>query len=422
MSCTVVIGSQWGDEGKAKMIDYFAKDADVVVRYQGGANAGHTVIVNGRKFVFHLVPSGILHKEKMCVIGNGLVLDPLQIIDELEQLEKDDPTVSSRLLISDAVQLILPYHKAMDAAMENMRGSNKIGTTNRGIGPCYADKCLRIGIRAGDIFNEKVLRDRLDFALKLKNLQLEKVYGREPVSMDEIMDILNAFKKKAGSMITGTQDYLHSAVRAGKKILLEGAQAYGLDIDHGTYPFVTSSNPTIGGALLGSGLNVFDVDRVVGIVKAYTTRVGSGPFPTEDEGADGNFLRERGGEFGATTGRPRRCGWFDLEFLKKSVMINGYSELALTKLDVLTGLKKIKVAVGYEVNGRRAERISPAALENAVPVYEELDGWAEDMSGCTSFDQLPSAAKDYIRFIEKGAGVKISVISTGADRENTFTL
>lgn len=422
MSCTVVIGSQWGDEGKAKMIDYFAKDADVVVRYQGGANAGHTVIVDGRKFVFHLVPSGILHKEKMCVIGNGLVLDPLQLIDELSKLEKDDPSVSSRLLISDAVQLILPYHKAMDAAMEDMRGSNKIGTTNRGIGPCYADKCLRIGVRAGDVFNEKVLRERLDFALKLKNLQLEKVYGREPVSMDEIMDILNAFKKKAGSMITGTQDYLHSAVKAGKKILLEGAQAYGLDIDHGTYPFVTSSNPTIGGALLGSGLNVFDVDRVVGIVKAYTTRVGSGPFPTEDEGPDGAFLREKGGEFGATTGRPRRCGWFDLVFLKKSAMINGFSELALTKLDVLTGLKKIKVAVGYEVNGKRADSLSPAALEKAVPVYEELEGWTEDMSGCTDFSLLPSAAKDYIRFIEKGAGVKISVVSVGADRENTFTL
>jgi adenylosuccinate synthase len=303
MSCTVVIGTQWGDEGKAKMIDYFTKDADIVVRYQGGANAGHTVVVNGKKYVFHLVPSGILHREKICVIGNGLVLDPLQLIEELEKLELEGFDVRSRLLISDAVHLILPYHKAIDGAMEELR-NNKIGTTQRGIGPCYADKCLRVGIRAGDVFNGETLRERVGFALKMKNLQLERVHGKPTFTADEIMGILDIFREKAGSMVQNTQAYLHKAVEKKKRILLEGAQGYGLDIDHGTYPFVTSSNPTIGGALLGTGLNSFHINSVVGIVKAYVTRVGEGPFPTEDTGSDGDRLRVNGKEFGSTTGRP----------------------------------------------------------------------------------------------------------------------
>ena len=421
MSCSIVIGTQWGDEGKAKMIDYFTKDADVVVRYQGGANAGHTVVVNGKKYVFHLIPSGILHENKICVIGNGLVLDPLQLIDELEKLALEGLDVKKRLLISDSAHLILPYHKALDGAMEELR-DNKIGTTQRGIGPCYADKCLRIGVRAGDIFNEKTLKERLEFALKLKNAQLEKIFGKEPFSMNEIMEIIKVFKEKLGDIITNTQDYLHSAVKQGRKLLLEGAQGYGLDIDHGTYPFVTSSNPTVGGALLGTGLNSFNVSDVVGIVKAYVTRVGEGPFPTEDTGDDGDRLRVNGKEFGATTGRPRRCGWFDIPLLRQSCRINGFTSLALTKLDVLSGFKKIRVAVDYELKGKKIEHFPVAFLEDIKPIYFELDGWEEDLSKITSYDALPAAARTYIDFLQENIGVKISVVSVGPGRESTFFL
>ncbi|MDR3237931.1 MAG: adenylosuccinate synthase [Spirochaetia bacterium] len=420
MSCTVIIGSQWGDEGKAKMVDYFSRDADVVVRYQGGANAGHTVVVNGKKYIFHLVPSGILHENKMCVIGNGLALDPLQLLEELDKLELEGLDVKKRLLISDSVHLILPYHKVLDEAMEELR-DNKLGTTHRGIGPCYADKCLRIGVRAGDIFDADSLKERVEFLLKLKNLQLERVFGKKPFAMKEIMDIISLFKERAGKMITNTSDYLHASVKSGKKLLLEGAQGYGLDIDHGTYPFVTSSNPTIGGALLGSGLNSFNVSSVVGIVKAYVTRVGEGPFPTEDTGNDGDRLRVNGKEFGSTTGRPRRCGWFDIELLKHSCLINGFTTLALTKLDVLTGFKKIKVAVRYEHNGKDAG-YSQSSLDSVEPVYEELNGWDENLSKVKTYDTLPSQAKDYIRFLEKNIGAKISTVSVGPERENTFLL
>lgn len=421
MSCTVVIGAQWGDEGKAKMIDYFAADADVIVRYQGGANAGHTVVADGKKYVFHLVPSGMLYKDKICVIGNGVVLDPIQLTDEISKLTQEDADAAKRLLISDAVHLIMPYHKAIDDAMEEMRGDSKIGTTSKGIGPCYADKCLRIGIRAGDIFNETAMKERAAFALKLKNMQLEKVFGKPHCSLDEVMEILSSFKKNAGGMIVNTQNYLHNAAKE-KNVLLEGAQGYGLDIDHGTYPFVTSSSPTIGGALLGTGVNAANITRVIGIVKAYTTRVGAGPFPTEDTGNDGERLRTNGGEFGATTGRPRRCGWFDIPLLSESSLINGFTELALTKIDVLTGFAKIKVAVSYEVKGKKAEGFPAANLDAAKPVYEELSGWDEDISGCKNFDDLPAATKEYIRFIEKHSGVRISVVSVGPDRNNTFVL
>ena len=420
MACTVVIGSQWGDEGKAKMIDYLTWDADVVVRYQGGANAGHTVVVNGKKYVFHLIPSGILHENKVCVIGNGLVLDPLQLIEEVNKLELEGIEVKNRLLISDSAHLILPYHKVLDSAMEELR-EDKIGTTNRGIGPCYSDKCLRIGIRAGDIFNKSALKERLEFILKLKNLQLERIFDKPSYKMEDITNILDAFKEKAANMITNTEDYLHSAIKDGKKIILEGAQGYGLDIDHGTYPFVTSSSPTIGGALLGTGLNSFNVNDVIGVVKAYVTRVGEGPFPTEDKGKDGDRLRVNGKEFGSTTGRPRRCGWFDIEFLKHSCRINGFTSLALTKLDVLSGFKKIKVAVGYEYKGKKSN-YHQSLIDGAKPVYEELDGWQEDLSKVKTFEALPSKAQEYIRFLEKNVGVKISIVSVGPEREMTLLM
>ncbi len=409
-----------GDEGKAKMIDYFSNDADIIVRYQGGANAGHTVVVQGKKYVFHLIPSGILHEGKTCVIGNGVVLDPEQFISELDALRAKGIDVDYRVFISDAAHLILPYHKAIDSALEELR-SNRIGTTGRGIGPSYADKCFRTGIRVGDIFeDEDVLEEKVRQTLELKNLQLEKMHGRDPFSIDEIMEILLRFKDRVQKMVINTAYYLNEESDKGKKIILEGAQGFGLDIDHGTYPYVTSSNPTIGGALLGSGLNSFQIQKVVGITKAYITRVGEGPFPTEDRGEIGNMLRERGHEYGSTTGRPRRCGWFDVELLKQARRVCGLTEMALIKLDVFTGLDKIKVAVGYEMNGKRIVMFPSFMLHKVKPVYEELDGWAEDISGCTSYNELPANCRTYIDYIEKQTGIPITVISNGPGRENTI--
>ena len=420
MSCVVAIGSQWGDEGKAKMIDYLTAESDIIIRYQGGANAGHTVVVNGKKFVFHLVPSGILHEDRICVIGNGVVLDPIQLIDEIRLLKEEGIDVGNRILVSSAAHLILPYHKAIDSAMEEFRSDSKLGTTHRGIGPSYADKCLRTGIRAGDLFDKKQLREKVDLALKIRNLQLEKVYNKPTFPLDEMMKILEDFRDKAGHMIVNTQSYLHKALSEGKKLLLEGAQGFGLDIDHGTYPFVTSSNPTIGGALLGSGLNCFDISEVIGITKAYVTRVGEGPFPTEADSPEGDRLRVNGAEFGATTGRPRRCGWFDAELLRQSSRINGFTALALTKLDVLSGFDKIKVAIGYSRKGKQCTEYPCCDLETVTPIYKDLPGWKEDITRCKSFNELPVNARAYVSFLEDAAGVKIKYLSVGPGRENTF--
>ncbi len=419
MGCNVVIGSQWGDEGKAKMVDYFTRESDIVVRYQGGANAGHTVVVGGKKYVFHLIPSGILHKDKICVIGNGVVLDPIQFLKEVETLEEQGFNVKKRIFISDCLHLILPYNIDLDREMESMR-DDKLGTTFRGIGPSYADKCLRIGIRAGDIFDEQQLKLKIDNVLKFKNLQFEKMFNTEGYTPAKILKLLKNFRIKAGDMIKNTQRYLHESLSKGKNILLEGAQGYGLDVDHGTYPYVTSSNPTIGGALLGTGLNSFNINEVIGISKAYVTRVGEGPFPTEDKGPDGDRLRVNGSEFGSTTGRPRRCGWFDIELIKLSARINGFTGIALTKIDVLTGFNSIKIATGYKINGKDTGYFPSADLDKAVPVYDELEGWEENLSKCKKYKQLPKATRNYIEFIEKKSGVPITVISVGPDRENTF--
>ncbi len=421
MGCRVIIGTQWGDEGKAKMVDYYTHDSDIVVRYQGGANAGHTVVVGRKKYIFHLIPSGILHRGKKCVIGNGVVLDPDQFIKEMDLLENEGFDVRERVLISDSCHLILPYHIELDRAIEES-SAKKIGTTIRGIGPSYADKCLRTGIRAGDIFDDEYLKNRIHAVLKTKNQQLEKIYNKPGYKTDEIMDILVNFREKAGKMIVNTQNFLHRSLDEKKKILLEGAQGYALDIDHGTYPYVTSSNPTIGGALLGTGLNSFNVNEVIGITKAYLTRVGEGPFPTEDAGPDGDRLRVNGGEFGSTTGRPRRCGWFDVELLRQSGRINGITGIALTKLDVLSGFKKIKVAVAYEREGKKLDFFPANNLSNIKPVYEELDGWDEDISRCRSIDEFPKNARHYLNFIEKQIGIKLNVVSVGPDRENTIVL
>ena len=421
MGCIVAIGTQWGDEGKAKMIDYYTRDADIIVRYQGGANAGHTVIAKGKKFVFHLVPSGILHEGRVCVVGNGVVLDPVQLLDEIKLLETEGFSVENRLFISDSAHLILPYHKELDGAMEE-RLTNKIGTTKRGIGPCYADKCLRTGIRAGDVLDRDFLKKRVAQAVEMKNLQLNKLYGKKTFTVEEILDLLEKFRARASKMIINTQSYLHQSLNMNKRILLEGAQGYALDIDHGTYPFVTSSNPTIGGALMGTGLNTFDIEKVIGITKAYVTRVGEGPFPTEDSSEAGDRLRVNGGEFGATTGRPRRCGWFDAELLRQSKLTNGLTGIALTKLDVLSGFKKIKVAVSYEINGKKVDYFPGAHLHEVKPVYEEIDGWDENISDCRDFNELPANTRSYVRYLEKIIGVPVEIVSVGPGREGTIVM
>lgn len=420
MSCSIAIGTQWGDEGKAKMIDFLTRNSNVVVRYQGGANAGHTVIVNEKKFLFHLIPSGILHEDKKCIIGNGVVLDPVQFLEEKELLEHKGIDVNNRLFISDAAHFILPYHKILDTVSEDTPAYN-IGNTKRGIGPCYADKALRIGIRTGDIFDEEYLKKRVAYALKIKNEQLEKLYNEKPFTVDQIMDILLNFKEKAGSLIINSQQYLHNAIKNGEKILLEGAQGFALDLDHGTYPYVSSSNPTIGGALLGTGLNARQIKDVIGITKAYVTTIGEGPFPTEADKVASDRLRVNGNEFGSTTGRPRRCGWFDIALVKKSIMINGITRIALTKLDVLTGFDKIKISTGYELNGERNDEAFLFPFSNITPVYIEMEGWKENISRCKSFDELPENARKYVVFIEKELGVPISYISVGPGREYTLS-
>ena len=421
MSCSIVIGTQWGDEGKAKMIDFFSKESDIIVRYQGGANAGHTVVVGKDKHIFHLIPSGILHENKICVIGNGVVIDPEQLILEMDLLIAKGFNVEERLIISDGAHLIMPYHKALDEAMEELR-TNKIGTTKRGIGPSYSDKCLRIGIRVGDIFDPDFLRERLENALLFKNLQLEKMYGKPPIEIEGILASLKVFRDRVGKMVLNTPYFLHRSLREGKHILLEGAQGNALDIDHGTYPYVTSSNPTIGGSLMGTGLNLYKIDRIVGITKAYVTRVGEGPFPTESSDEDGLRMRERGQEYGSTTGRPRRCGWFDMELLRHAIRINGINTIALTKLDVLSGFKKIKIATGYEIDGKRIEYVPTHMSSSLKPVYYEMDGWNENISGITNFGKLPDAAKRYIGYIEKELDTEISIVSVGPDRVNTLVL
>lgn len=419
MGCRVIIGAQWGDEGKAKVIDFASGNSDIVVRCQGGPNAGHTVVSGGKKYVFHLIPSGILHKGIKCVIGNGVVISPEQLTEEMDALIRDGYDIKNNLIISDCAHLILPYHRALDGAMEDT-SRKKIGTTKRGIGPAYSDKCLRIGIRIGDIFKKDFLKARVGETLISKNAHLNKIYSLNEFALDEIMNIIEEFGNRIKGMVTNTQNYLHTALKEGKNILIEGAQGTGLDIDHGTYPFVTSSNPTIGGALIGTGLNSFCIDDVVGITKAYVTRVGEGPFPTEDTGEGGIFLREKGGEFGSTTGRPRRCGWFDIELLKYAKRLNGLTSIALTKLDVLTGIPKIKVATGYSIDGENIDYFPSSNMEKVKPVYTELDGWDQEITSSRKFRDLPKNARAYVKFLEDNLEVKASLISVGQERKCTI--
>ncbi len=423
MSNLVVVGTQWGDEGKGKVVDLMTARADLVVRFQGGNNAGHTLVVEGKQFIFHIIPSGILYEGKKCLIGNGLVVDPEVLLKEIESLGQAGITVDSkRLSLSDKAHIIMPYHKAIDLARELAKGKDKIGTTGRGIGPCYEDKVARTGIRAVDLIDSDVFEEKLRANLKEKNFYLTKFLDAEPLEAGQILEKYLAMAEELSPYITDVSIELEQTLKAGGKILFEGAQGTHLDIDHGTYPFVTSSNPVAGSACAGAGIGPNQLHHILGIVKAYTTRVGAGPFVTELEDEAGNYIQERGKEFGATTGRRRRCGWLDLVVVRDSTRLNGLSSLAITKLDVLTGLEKLKVCVGYDLDGERINH-RPASMKKLArckPIYEEMPGWQEDISDVRQTDQLPVTARDYIETIEKVTGVPVSIVSVGPGREDTI--
>ncbi|HAH69875.1 MAG TPA: adenylosuccinate synthase [Synergistaceae bacterium] len=418
----VIVGVQWGDEGKGRVVDALAGRSGVVVRYQGGANAGHTVVVGDEKFVFHLLPSGILYPGKLCVIGNGVVIDPETLFKELDDLKKRGKPLA-RLVISHGAHVVMPYHKLLDRLAEGARSEgSRIGTTGRGIGPCYSDKFGRVGIRAEDLVNPGILKEKLMMNIEQKNEILTKIYGAGPLESDTVYEAALEWGRRMEPMLGDAFLEIHTALETGINVLFEGAQGTLLDVDHGTYPFVTSSSPCSGGACTGAGIGPGRIDRVIGVTKAYCTRVGEGPFPTEDKGSLGELLRTKGGEFGATTGRPRRCGWNDLVAVDYAVKVNGIDGLALTKLDVLSGFEKISVCTAYEIDGK-VRKIFPsscAELAKAKPVFEELPGWKEDIGGCRRFEDLPLAAQDYIRFIEERVSAPVILIGVGQGREDTI--
>ncbi len=418
MPATVIVGAQWGDEGKGKIVDLLAKDSDVVCRYQGGPNAGHTIIRDGETFALHHIPSGILYPGTVCVVGAGCVIDPRQLGREIDDLETRG--ISTRgLKLSGNAHLIMPWHVAIDSASERKLGKLQIGTTRRGIGPAYADKASRLGIRVQDLLDPKILRKKFETALAEKNLVLERILGVEPLQAAELADELEQFAGRLRPYVADTSLLVEEALQDGKSVLLEGAQGTLLDLDHGTYPFVTSSNPLAGAAATGIGIGPTRLDEVLGVAKAYVTRVGEGPFPTEIEGPDQERVRELGAEFGTTTGRERRCGWLDLVGLRFAVRVNGMTSLALTKLDVLTGFAELPVCVRYRSDGSETHEFPAhqSDFHHAAPVYETLAGWDEPIDGAERFEDLPSAAQRYIRFIEDETGVQVSLIGTGAERE-----
>jgi len=415
---------QWGDEGKGKLIDYLAGQADVVARYAGGSNAGHTVVVDGQKTVLHLIPSGILHEKCLCVIGNGVVVDPAELLDEIALVESRGARVGDNLLISDRAQVVMPYHKILDKVSEEARGNARLGTTLRGIGPCYADKASRTGVRMIELVNPDALRARLRQTMPLVNRVLEGVYGHEPLSADAIADEYAAYGERLRPFVGDSVARLHQAFAQGKKVLFEGAQGSMLDIDFGTYPFLTSSNASACGVPAGTGVPPRLVGNVLGVVKAYTTRVGAGPFPTELDGPVGEQLRAKGGEFGATTGRPRRCGWLDAVALRYALAINGTDYLAITKLDVLDEQPVLKICTAYQHQGRTLHDF-PSDLDvlwHCEPKYEELPGWQTDVSGAASLADLPAAARTYLDRIEQVLGVPIGLVSVGNERRQTIVV
>lgn len=424
MSIRVVVGAQWGDEGKGKIVDLLSKDADWVVRYQGGANAGHTLKFDEQEIVLHLVPSGIFNGSAKCVIGNGVVIEPQALLDEIDQIQKMGIDLRDRLLISNAAHVILPYHKVLDRVKEKHRGEDAIGTTGRGIGPAYVSKVSRVGIRMADLFHRNIFAGKVESNLKDINEALVHIYKEEPVDAASVLEATSEAAEKLCPFITNTASLLHSGIRNGEEFLLEGAQGSLLDLDHGTYPYVTSSSPTSGGACTGTGIPPTAIDHVMGVSKAYCTRVGNGPFPTELTNKTGEFLRKKGHEFGATTGRPRRCGWLDLVALKYAVQVNGIDELAITKMDVLNELDEVKVCTQYKINGNAVSEF-PADLyeiEQAEPVYRSMPGWKEDIRNGQSIDELPPDAKEYLDFIQQYLETDLKILSTGPKRSETVVL
>ena len=423
MPAVVLVGAQWGDEGKGKATDLLGSRVDYCVRYQGGNNAGHTVVIGDTKCALHLLPSGILTPEVTPVLGNGVVIDVAVLFEEIDGLEAKGINTSN-LLISANAHLITPYHVTLDKVTERFLGNSKIGTTGRGIGPSYADKTSRLGIRVQDLFDEKILRAKIEGSLLSKNQVLVKVFNRRAVTVDEIVEDLMQHAERLQPYVADTSLLLNRALDENKVVLLEGGQGTLLDVDHGTYPFVTSSNPTAGGACAGSGIGPTKITGVVGILKAYTTRVGSGPFPTELLDEDGEKLRTIGGERGVTTGRPRRCGWFDAPIARYATRINGLTDIFLTKLDVLTGWEKIPVCVAYEIDGKRSEELPMTQTEfhHAKPIYEMLPGWSEDISGAKTMEDLPANARSYIKFLEDVSGTPISAVGVGQDRNATISI
>lgn len=424
MPVLVVVGAQWGDEGKGKIIDLLTERADIVARYQGGHNAGHTVVVGMEEFILHLIPSGILHRGKKCIIGNGVVVDPAALLDEMDGLKKRGIKINHSLLISKNAHLIMPYHKALDIASENLKGNKKIGTTGRGIGPAYADKINRKGIRMADLLDPEQFREKLAANTGEANFLLERFYNAPLVHQDQVYEEYMGYAHKLKKYITDTTLVLNEAIAKNKKVLAEGAQGTHLDVDHGTYPFVTSSSPTAGGACTGLGIGPNTIAEVMGIVKAYTTRVGSGPFPTEQENKLGELLRARGREYGATTGRARRCGWADTLIIRHAVRVNGMTSVAITKLDVLDTLDELKICVGYKYKGKLYEEMPSelTVLEKGVPQYITMPGWRQTTIGITKYGDLPRKARAYVEKLCKLCGVKPAIISTGARRDETILL
>ncbi len=426
MSTVVVVGTQWGDEGKGKIVDLLTEYADLIVRFQGGNNAGHTLVVDGEKFIFHLIPSGILYEDKRCAIGNGVVLDPGVFIEELEGLEKKGKKITAeRLTISENTHLIMPYHKALDHAREAAKSEGKkIGTTGRGIGPCYEDKIVRNGIKVTDLLDSQLFREKLENNVAEKNFLLTKMLDAEPVDADAIYDQYMKYAEVLAPFAGNVSVIIDETMKRGGNVLFEGAQGTQLDIDHGTYPFVTSSNTVAGGACCGAGIGPSRIDCVIGICKAYTTRVGSGPFPTELFDDTGDLIQRKGAEFGATTGRRRRCGWLDGVVLRDAVRLNGLNGLAITKLDVMSDIDPVSICESYEVDGQdfRSMPSNIRKVEKAKPVYRKVNGWSGDITGARSLDDLPKEARDYIKTIEETSGTPVSIVSVGPDRDETILL
>ncbi|MGM9973262.1 MAG: adenylosuccinate synthase [Clostridiaceae bacterium] len=423
MSAFIVLGAQWGDEGKGKMTDYLAEEAQVIVRYQGGNNAGHTVEVGDKQYKLHLIPSGILHDDKINIIGNGVVVDPKALFEEISYLEGLGIKVTpEKLAISDRAHVIMPYHKVLDVLKEKARGKNDIGTTGKGIGPCYTDKYERTGIRICDLIHEEVFKEKLQDNINIKNQYITKIYEGEPLSFEEIFEEYKAYGEKLKPFVKETSVMIYDSISNDKQVLFEGAQGMLLDIDYGTYPYVTSSNTTAGGVSSGTGIGPRLITDAVGIAKAYTTRVGKGPFPTELLDETGDWIREKGHEYGVTTGRSRRCGWLDLVILKTTARVSALTSLVVTKIDTLAGLDKLKVCVGYEFDGQVIDYF-PASLEDLAkckPIYEEFEGWGEEVAEARSYEELPENAKKYLNRIEEFTGTRISIISVGPKRDQTI--